>query len=101
MTAKQKIRRLAALSIVVAFIVMGLKFVAWRLTGSVALYSDALESIVNVIAATAALWAIRVSHTPADQDHPFEAELSQLDEPDVGVVAARCWSRVVRHRLPR
>jgi cation diffusion facilitator family transporter len=50
---------------------MGLKFVAWRMTGSVALYSDALESIVNVITATAALWAIRVSHKPADQDHPF------------------------------
>ena len=36
-----------------------------------ALYSDALESTVNVIAALAAFWAIRVSHTPADQDHPF------------------------------
>jgi cation diffusion facilitator family transporter len=41
------------------------------MTGSVALYSDALESIVNVIAATAAFWAIQISHTPADQDHPF------------------------------
>jgi cation diffusion facilitator family transporter len=50
---------------------MGLKFVAWRLTGSVALYSDALESIVNVITAAAAYWAIRVSHKPADHDHPF------------------------------
>ena len=50
---------------------LGLKFVAWQMTGSVALYSDALESIVNVIAAAAAFWAIRVSHKPADQDHPF------------------------------
>ena len=50
---------------------MGLKFVAWRMTGSVALYSDALESIVNVIAAAAAFWAIAVSHKPADHDHPF------------------------------
>lgn len=50
---------------------MGLKFVAWRMTGSVALYSDALESIVNVIAAGAAFWAIRVSHKPADPGHPF------------------------------
>ena len=40
--AKQKIRRLAAWSIIVAFGVMGLKFVAWWMTGSVALYSDAL-----------------------------------------------------------
>src|SRR5690606_7252902 len=50
---------------------MALKFVAWRMTGSVALYSDALESIVNVIAAGAALWAISVSHKPADRDHQF------------------------------
>ena len=70
-TAKQKIRSLALWSIVVGFAVMGLKFVAWWLTGSVALYSDALESIVNVIAAFAAFWAISVSHKPADRDHQF------------------------------
>jgi cation diffusion facilitator family transporter len=68
---KLAIRRLAAWSIVVALGVMALKFVAWRMTGSVALYSDALESIVNVIAAGAALWAISVSHKPADRDHQF------------------------------
>jgi cation diffusion facilitator family transporter len=69
--SKQKVARLAFWSIVVAFVVLGLKLLAWWLTGSVALYSDALESTVNVIAALAAFWAIRVSHTPADQDHPF------------------------------
>ncbi len=71
MSDKRKIRRLAAWSIVVALGIMALKFVAWRMTGSVALYSDALESIVNVIAAVAALWAISVSHKPADSDHQF------------------------------
>lgn len=69
--AKQRVATIASWSIVVALVVMGLKFVAWRMTGSVALYSDALESIVNVITAAAALWAIRVSHKPADQGHPF------------------------------
>jgi len=64
MTPKQKIERLA-------LGVMALKYLAYYMTGSVALYSDALESLVNVIAACAALWAIRVSHKPADQDHPF------------------------------
>ncbi|MEO3997882.1 cation diffusion facilitator family transporter [Mesorhizobium sp. CAU 1732] len=71
MTDKQKIRRLAGWTIIVAFAVMALKFVAWWLTGSVALYSDALESIVNVIAAFAAFWAITVSHKPADHDHQY------------------------------
>jgi cation diffusion facilitator family transporter len=66
---KRAVVRLAAGSIAVGLGVMGLKFIAWWLTGSVALYSDALESIVNVIAASAALWAVSVSHRPADADH--------------------------------
>src|SRR5262245_4032346 len=70
-TSKQKVARLAAWSIVIAFGVLALKTLAWRLTGSVALYSDALESIVNVIASSAARYAIRLSHKPADQNHPF------------------------------
>ena len=68
---KQRVASLAGWSIIIAFAVMALKFVAWKITGSVALYSDALESIVNVITACAALWAIKVSQKPADHDHPF------------------------------
>jgi cation diffusion facilitator family transporter len=71
MAARRTVRQLAAASIGIAFLVMGLKFVAWHVTGSVALFSDALESIVNVIAASVAWYAIRVSHRPADDDHPF------------------------------
>jgi cation diffusion facilitator family transporter len=71
MLAKRKVALLAFWSIVIALVVMALKFVAWWLTDSVALYSDALESVVNVIAAFAAFLAIRVSHMPADRDHPF------------------------------
>ncbi len=66
---KHTVATLSAWSIPVALAVMGLKFVAWWMTGSVALYSDALESIVNVIGAAAAFWAIRVSFQPADKDH--------------------------------
>ena len=69
MSLKERVARLAFWSIIVAFAVMGLKAYAWWLTGSVALYSDALESSVNVVAALAAFWAIRVSHMPADEDH--------------------------------
>lgn len=61
----------AALSIAVAFGVMAFKYVAYLWTGSVALYSDALESIVNVITAMAALAAIVVSARPADRTHQF------------------------------
>ena len=63
---------LAALaSVVVALVVMGIKYVAYLATGSVALYSDALESIVNVLTAIAALVAIEVSSRPPDRHHPF------------------------------
>lgn len=68
-SSKQRVARLAFWSIIIGAAVMALKFVAWWLTGSVALYSDALESIVNVVAAMAAFWAIKISHKPADLDH--------------------------------
>jgi cation diffusion facilitator family transporter len=63
--------RTAAASIAVAFFVMGIKYVAYLKTGSVALFSDALESIVNVATAALALWAVSYSTKPADQRHPF------------------------------
>ena len=44
---------------------------AYAVSGSVALFSDALESIVNVMTAIAAYIAIRMSAKPADADHPF------------------------------
>ena len=69
--AKHRVAALAFWSIIVACVVLALKLAAWYITGSVALYSDALESIVNVIASAAAYWAIQVSYKPADQDHPF------------------------------
>ena len=79
-------------SIAVAVAVMGLKYFAYVLTGSVALYSDALESIVNLVTAVAALVAINVSSRPADHNHPFghhKAEyLSAVLEGVLIVVAA-------------
>ncbi len=78
MDASAKVRRLAAWSIPVAFGVMGLKYVAYALTGSVALYSDALESIVNVIAAIGAWWAIQVSY-------PARRRQSSLRAPQGGI----------------
>ncbi len=63
--------RLALGSIAIGLVVLGLKFLAWKLTGSVALYSDALESIINVATAIAAFVAIRVSAIPADDNHPY------------------------------
>lgn len=63
--------RLALGSILIGLLVLGLKFVAYLLTGSVALFSDALESIINVAAAVAAFIALQVSSRPADANHPY------------------------------
>ena len=63
--------RMATASIAVACLVMGIKYLAYWTTGSVALYSDALESIVNLVTAIAALVAIRISARPADRRHQF------------------------------
>src|SRR3954470_24495069 len=64
-------RTLALGSIAVGLIVLGLKYLAYHFTGSVALLSDAIESIVNVVTAIAAFIAIRLSAKPADEEHPY------------------------------
>ena len=66
-----KLRLAGIISIAVAAAVLALKYLAYWVTGSVALYSDALESIVNLITALIALYAIHVADQPADRQHQF------------------------------
>ena len=63
--------RWAWLSIAAAVVTIGLKTVAYLLTGSVGLLSDALESVVNLVAAVLALIAIAAAAKPADERHHF------------------------------
>jgi len=63
--------RAALISLVVGAILLVVKFTAWRRTGSTAILSDALESIVNVVAALFALGAIAFAGRPADRNHPY------------------------------
>ncbi len=66
-----RLARIAGISIAVSLAVLALKLVAWRLTGSVALYSDALESVVNVATALMAAFAVRLAAQPPDHNHPY------------------------------
>ncbi|CAM3105301.1 cation diffusion facilitator family transporter [Tsukamurella hominis] len=68
---REDLSRFALLSIATSLVVIGLKILAWRLTGSVGLLSDAAESSVNVVAAVAAYVALKVVAKPADHDHNF------------------------------
>ena len=63
--------RYALLSIATAIVVIVMKLIAWRVSGSVGLLSDALESLVNLVAAVAAFVALRVVAKPADAEHNF------------------------------
>jgi cation diffusion facilitator family transporter len=63
--------KIASGSILVGAIVLGLKYLAYAWTGSIALYSDAVESIINVVAAIAALIAVWYSAQPAEENHPY------------------------------
>jgi cation diffusion facilitator family transporter len=63
--------RFAWLSIAAAIATMLLKTVAWRLTGSVGLLSDALESLVNLAGALMALAMLTVAARPPDEEHPY------------------------------
>src|SRR5512143_4245980 len=65
------LKKFLYLSIAAAVVTIGLKSGAYLLTGSVGLLSDALESVVNLIAAVVALSMITLAESPADEEHSF------------------------------
>jgi cation diffusion facilitator family transporter len=104
----QKAERIAAGSIAVGFAVLGLKLAAWRITGSAALFSDGIESVINVITALLALFALKLSALPADANHPYGHHkvefLSAVVEGVLIILAAgeilqHAWA-AFRHPLP-
>jgi cation diffusion facilitator family transporter len=99
MTAARAIQ----ISLICAILVLALKWEAWRLTRSVALYSDALESFINVFGSFVALLALRVAAKPPDWNHPWghaKAEyLSAITEGTLVAVAAAVILRAAWQRL--
>jgi len=67
-------QKMALLSIVVAITTMGLKWVAYALTNSVGLLSDAAESAINLVAAVLAFIVLVIAERPADDDHAYGHE---------------------------
>lgn len=63
--------RLQGLVLSAGVALMAIKFVAWRLTHSNTILSDALESIVNVVAGAFALYSLVLSAKPRDREHPY------------------------------
>jgi cation diffusion facilitator family transporter len=94
-------------SVVVAIATIVLKTLAWKLTGSVGLLSDALESLVNLAGATFALMMVKIASRPADEDHPYghhKAEYFSAGFEGIMIAvaaAAIIWSAVDRLMHPQ
>jgi cation diffusion facilitator family transporter len=65
------LQRYAWLSVAAALVTIALKTWAWKVTGSVGLLSDALESLINLAAALLALSMLRLAAAPPDAEHPY------------------------------
>ncbi|OWP64934.1 cation diffusion facilitator family transporter [Hymenobacter amundsenii] len=63
--------RYAILSLVVSVGLIGIKFYAWAITRSQVVLTDALESIINVVASGFALYSIYLASLPKDENHPY------------------------------
>jgi cation diffusion facilitator family transporter len=100
---RQGLIAFAWLSIAAATLIICLKSIAYWLTGSVGLLSDALESLVNLVAASAALVALTIAARPADEDHQYGHEkaeyLSSAFEGGMIFVAALAIAATAIERL--
>lgn len=93
----------AVISIIGAIATILLKVIAYYLTGSVSLFSDAAESVVNLLAALVALWALTLAERPPDEEHAYghtkaeyfssgvEGALILLAAASIGITA---WDRL-------
>jgi cation diffusion facilitator family transporter len=100
---RSALTRFAWISIAAAVITIGLKLVAYRLTGSVGLLSDAIESLVNLAGGIMALAMLTIAARPADEDHQYghgKAEyFSSGVEGSLILVAAICIGYAAIGRL--
>jgi divalent metal cation (Fe/Co/Zn/Cd) transporter len=97
-------RSYALLSVAAALVTMALKFGAFSLTGSVGLLSDALESVVNLVAALVAVWALTLAAHPADEHtygHSKAGHFSSGVEALIALAAALICSRATAPAAPQ
>jgi cation diffusion facilitator family transporter len=67
----KNLSRFALIAIGAALLTMGLKTIAFLLTGSIGLLSDAIESIVNLVGSSFAFFMLRAAERPADKEHSY------------------------------
>lgn len=100
-------KTLLKLSVVAAVATITLKTLAWWITGSVGLLSDAMESFVNLAAALFAVMMVTIAERPADADHPFGHHKAEYFSSGfeglliVGAAAGIIWTAVDRFLHPQ
>jgi len=105
--AMTPVRRMALLSIVTSITTLALKFGAYFLTGSVSLWSDALEALVNLAAGLVALGALTLAERPADDRHAYGHDKAEYFSSGVEgalilfAAIAIIWSAVGRIMSPQ
>jgi cation diffusion facilitator family transporter len=97
----------AWLSVATSIVTIALKFSAYSLTGSVGLLSDAIEAIVNIVAALVALMILQYSATAPDREHNFGHEKAQYFSSGIEgalifvAAAAIVWTSIPRLVTPQ
>lgn len=95
-------RSYALLSVAAALVTMALKFGAFALTGSVGLFSDALESVVNLVAALVAVWALTLAARPADEEHTYGHSKAEYFSSGVeGALIVLAAALIAQQAVPR
>jgi cation diffusion facilitator family transporter len=104
---RENLTRFAWLSIIAAVLTIGLKMTAYLFTGSVGLLSDALESLINLVAAIIALLMLRAAAAPPDEEHAYghdkaEYFASAIEGTLILIAAAGiAWAAIERLLAPR
>jgi cation diffusion facilitator family transporter len=102
-----QVQTLLRLSIATALVTIAVKGLAWWITGSVGLLSDAMESFVNLASALFAVAMVTIAQRPADADHPFGHTKAEYFSSGfeglliVGAAAAIIWAAVLRFMAPQ
>ena len=102
-----QVKTLLRLSVATAVATILIKSLAWWITGSVGLLSDAMESFVNLASAVFAVAMVTIAQRPADADHPFGHTKAEYFSSGfeglliVGAAAAIIWAAAHRFMSPR
>jgi cation diffusion facilitator family transporter len=95
-------RRAAAFSIVLGVVLLAAKTAAWMWTGSAAILSDALESIINVVAAGLAFYTIVQGAKPPDEEHPYgHGKAEDFSAGVEGALIVLAAGAILWHAVPR